>query len=210
MRDRRSHFRGIVPLVAALLLCLASCASPETAPEIPAPSEPGTAALTPAEIPAENTEVTEPAAVPEETEVPEKTEAPEETEVPEEEDVLFYIWIGDTAIAVRPEENVSAEAFLALLEEGDAVVEMQDYGGFEKVGPLGTTLPDCDETITTVPGDVILYQGDQITVYYDTNTWSFTRLGRVEGLDGEALREILGEGGLTAVFSLRGPGGDGE
>ena len=178
--------------------------SPETAGAPPASSETVTRASTPGENTTDAPEAPEPSGIFEET------DTPEETDMPEEEKTLFYIWIGDTALAVRPEENASSEAFLALLREGDVVVEMHDYGGFEKVGPLGTTLPDCDETITTVPGDVILYQGDQVTVYYDTNTWSFTRLGRVEGLSTEALREILGEDGVTAVFSLRGPAGDRE
>ena len=61
--------------------------------------------------------------------------------------------------------------------------------------------PSNDKRITTVPGDVILYQGNQITIYYDTNTWSFTRLGKIQNIDG--LRAILGEGNVTVRFSLR-------
>ena len=79
---------------------------------------------------------------------------------------------------------------------------MHDYGNFEKVGSLPTSLPRNDEQITTEPGDIILYQGNQITIYYDTNTWSFTRLGKVNGLSQSELKAILGSGGVTAVFSI--------
>ena len=79
-------------------------------------------------------------------------------------------------------------------------VEMSDYGGFEKVGPLGTTLPRSDQQITTEPGDVILYQGDQITIYYGTNSWNFTRLARID--DPTDLREKLGDGTVSITFSL--------
>ena len=81
-------------------------------------------------------------------------------------------------------------------------IEMHDYGSFEKVGALGTTLPRNDEQITTEPGDVILYQGNQVTIYYDVNSWSFTRLGKVQGLSQAELKEILGTGNATVTFSL--------
>ena len=87
-----------------------------------------------------------------------------------------------------------------LLAQGPVTVEMDDYGGFEKVGPLGTTLTRSDEQITTQPGDVILYQGNQITIYYGTNTWSFTRLARID--DPTDLREKLGDGTVSVTFSL--------
>ncbi len=84
-------------------------------------------------------------------------------------------------------------------------MDAHDYGNFEKVGALGTQLPTNDERITTEPGDVILYQGDQITVYYDTNSWSFTRLGRVQGVTADELKAILGDGDVTMVLSLNDP-----
>lgn len=73
-----------------------------------------------------------------------------------------------------------------------------------RVGPLGTSLPTNDERITTEPGDVILYQVNQITIYYGTNTWSFTRLGRVQGMSPEEFRSALGGGDAEVVFSLNG------
>ena len=113
-----------------------------------------------------------------------------------------FAHVNGTVLTILTAENSSAEAFYELLEKGDVTVVMHDYGSFEKVGPLGTSLPRNDEQITTGPGDVILYQGDQITIYYDTNSWNFTRLGKVQGLTQAALKAVLGSGDVTVTFSL--------
>ncbi len=99
------------------------------------------------------------------------------------------------------EDNPSAEAFCEWLSrEGPITVEMHDYGDFEKVGDLPQEFPRSDASITTKPGDVILYQGKQITIYYDENTWNFTKLARIEGKTREALLEVFGEGDLAVTF----------
>ena len=69
-----------------------------------------------------------------------------------------------------------------------------DYGNFEKVGDIGMTLPRNDERISVSPGDVILYLGSNICIYYGTNSWNFTRLGRINGYGDEQLRTLLGAG----------------
>ena len=104
----------------------------------------------------------------------------------------------------EPEGNSSAQAFLAKLEEegGSVELELSDYGNFEKVGPLPWELPRNDEKITTVPGDIILYQGDKITIYYDENTWEFTRLARIGNVSKEELLEALGDGDVAVTFWL--------
>jgi len=99
-------------------------------------------------------------------------------------------------------DNSSATAFYELLKKGPLTVDMHDYGNFEKVGSLGTSLPRNDTQITTTAGDIILYQGNQITIYYDTNSWNFTRLGKVDGVTQAELKKILGKGNVTAVFSV--------
>ncbi len=116
--------------------------------------------------------------------------------------ICAYAYVNDKVLTIRPEKNSSAEAFTEALQKGDITVEMHDYGNFEKVGPLGMTLPRNDERITTEPGDVILYQGDKITIYYDINSWSFTRLGKVQQLSQAELKKILGKGDVTVTFSL--------
>jgi hypothetical protein len=115
---------------------------------------------------------------------------------------MIYAHVNGKILKILAAENSSAEAFLDLLKAGDVTIEMHDYGSFEKVGALGTTLPRNDEQITTEPGDVILYQGNQVTIYYDVNSWSFTRLGKVQGLSQAELKEILGTGNAAVTFSL--------
>ena len=99
-------------------------------------------------------------------------------------------------------DNTSAEALAELLSEGPLTLNMSDYGSFEKVGPLPQSLPRNDEHITTEPGDIILYLGNRITIYYDVNTWDFTRLGRIDGITQAELKEILGSGDVTVTLSL--------
>jgi len=101
-------------------------------------------------------------------------------------------------------DNSSAEAFRNLIAEAPLTVEMSDYGGFEKVGPLGYSLPTNDTRITTQPGDVILYLGSNITIYYGVNTWSFTRLGRIDGNPSrESILSVLGNGSANVTFSFK-------
>ena len=109
---------------------------------------------------------------------------------------------GKSELTARLADNSSAVAFYELLKKGPLTVDMHDYGSFEKVGPLGTKLPRNDTQITTQAGDIILYQGNQITIYYDTNSWNFTRLGKVDGITQAELKKILGKGDVTAVFSV--------
>lgn len=117
-----------------------------------------------------------------------------------EEPVMFYIHVNDAVLPVKAENNTSSEALLQLLEAGDITISMHDYGSFEKVGPLGTSIPRNDEDITTTPGDVILYQGNQLTIYYDENRWDFTRLGHID-IEQVELKAILGSGDVTVILS---------
>ncbi|MCR5087989.1 MAG: hypothetical protein K6C08_00575 [Oscillospiraceae bacterium] len=95
------------------------------------------------------------------------------------------------------EDNSSADAFKEKLNSGPVEIDMHDYGGFEKVGLLPWDLPRNDESVTTVPGDVILYQGNQITIYYDENTWNFTRIAKIGNVTREKLLDALGDGDVT-------------
>lgn len=121
-------------------------------------------------------------------------------QISHQEDAMLHITVGGQELLATWEDNSSAQAFRQLLSQGPITVEMEDYGGFEKVGALGTTLPRNDTTITTQPGDVILYQGNQITIYYGTNTWSFTRLAEIQ--DPSRLQDVLGDGSVSVTFSL--------
>ena len=109
---------------------------------------------------------------------------------------------GNHTLTATLADNSSATAFYELLGKRAVTVDMHDYGNFEKVGALGTSLPRNDTQITTSAGDIILYQGNQITIYYDVNSWNFTRLGKIDGTTQAELKEILGKGNVTAVFSV--------
>ena len=134
---------------------------------------------------------------------PTEASTSEESESKKGTDRMFYAHVNGSVLSILGADNSSADAFLDLLKTGDVTIDMHDYGSFEKVGPLGTTIPGNDEQITTEPGEVILYQGNQVTIYYDVNSWSFTRLGKVQGLSQAELKEILGDGNVTVTFSLR-------
>ena len=110
---------------------------------------------------------------------------------------------GNHTLTASLTDNSSAVAFYELLKKGPVTISMHDYGNFEKVGSLGKTLPRNDTQITTSAGDIILYQGNQITIYYDKNSWNFTRLGRVDGKTQAELKQILGKGDVTAVFLIK-------
>lgn len=103
------------------------------------------------------------------------------------------------------EENSSAEALRQLLEKGDLSIRMNDYGDMEKVGSLGTSLPRNDRQTTTQPGDLILYLGNSFVIYYDTNSWNFTRLGRLDGISTrqEVLELLGGKGDITVTLSVK-------
>lgn len=113
----------------------------------------------------------------------------------------MIISVNGHELQVELADNSSARALQELVAAGDVRVSMTDYGDFEKVGDLPKTLPTNDEQITTRPGDLILYQGDKLALYYASNSWSFTRLGRIAGTETEDLRSILGKGSVTATLS---------
>ena len=99
-------------------------------------------------------------------------------------------------------DNSSAEALYELLKQGNVTVEAHDYGNFEKVGNLPQSLPRNDEDINTTAGDIILYQGSSICFYYSTNSWDFTRLGRIDGAENLNLSEIYGNSDAVFVLSI--------
>lgn len=108
---------------------------------------------------------------------------------------------GSTFTAVLA-DNSSTKALKELLAQGDITVRMEDYASMEKVGSLGTSLPRNDHPTTTAPGDLILYQGHNLVIYYDTNSWNFTRLGKIEGVSGKDLLAALGKGEVTVTLSI--------
>ena len=111
---------------------------------------------------------------------------------------------GGRSFAARLEENDAARAFAEMLRGAPLSVRMSDYGGFEKVGRLPVALPASDRRITTSAGDIVLYNRSQIVAFYGPNTWSYTRLAKIENIEG--WREALGKGDVTLTFSITAGG----
>jgi hypothetical protein len=112
------------------------------------------------------------------------------------------IQIGNTLLTATLVENSSVDTLKEILAKGPITINMRDYGSMEKVGPLGMDLPRNDQQITTEAGDIILYQGNALVIYYAPNSWNFTRIGKIDNVTSEMLKEILGDGNVTITISL--------
>lgn len=124
---------------------------------------------------------------------------------PEQEEITkMYITINGNKLEVALAENSSVDALVEILKQGDITYTANDYGDFEKVGDIGHTLPQNNTQITTETGDVILYQGRAICLYYDTNSWNFTRIGKINGYSASEMRSLLcaGDGSVQVTISL--------
>ena len=106
---------------------------------------------------------------------------------------MLVVKAGERIFYATLEDNSSAKALTEKLSTQALTLDMREYGGFEKVGELPWELPANDQKITTKPGDVILYQGNQLTIYYE-NTWSFTKIATMNSVTKDELLKALGEG----------------
>ena len=118
-------------------------------------------------------------------------------------DDLVKVKINDEVFDVKLENNSATQELVKELKKGNVTVNASEYGGFEKVGELGFSLPTNDENIGTNPGDIVLYQGDKISLFYGSHSWSYTKLGKIDDVDSNKLKEVLGSGDVTLEFSLR-------
>ena len=113
---------------------------------------------------------------------------------------MLQMKIGDTDVAVVWEENESVNALKNLCESSPLTIRMSMYGGFEQVGPIGQNLPRNDRQTTTQAGDIVLYSGNQIVVFYGSNSWSYTRLGHISNRSAREMEELLGRGDVTITI----------
>ena len=114
------------------------------------------------------------------------------------------ITVSGKTLPVRIEDNNATKELVKVLRKAPISYDANDYGGFEKVGDLGFSLPASDTRISTQPGDVILYSGNQIVLFYGTNSWSYTRIGKMEYSTLDELKVFLkaGQGKITVTLSL--------
>ena len=117
------------------------------------------------------------------------------------EDTIKLTINNTNTFTAKLENNPSAKALKKLLENGGISIEMKDYAGMKKVGLLGEHLPRNDLPTITSPGDLILYQGKYFVVYYASNSWNFTRLGKIENANAKELKSALGEGDAIITIS---------
>lgn len=119
-------------------------------------------------------------------------------------DMKINITIEGKTMPVNLVDNEATRTLVAALQESPITYEADDYGGFEKVGGLGRSLPTSNQQITTEAGDVILYSGNQIVLFYGSNSWSYTRLGRIEYSSIDELKSFLkaGQGRVSVKLSV--------
>ena len=136
-----------------------------------------------------------------EADIPDSESEDPETEV-ETEDISMKmnVQIGDTSFTATLEDNVATSELIEMMREEPITINMSDYSGFEKVGPLGRSLTTDNHQTTTSAGDIVLYSGNQIVMFYGSNSWSYTRIGKIDDLTG--WEDALGSGSITAEFSL--------
>lgn len=120
--------------------------------------------------------------------------------IKKEESEAMLLEVNGYTFEVELENNTSAKALREYVSKEKRTLSLDDYGNFEKVGDLGIILPRNDETITTKEGDLILYLGNKLCLYYNQNTWDFTKLGHIK--DTTHLKEVLGKGSVQVTLLM--------
>ena len=166
----------------------------ETSLETVSPAEPETSESQPDVI------VSEPPQQPASSVESESQTTDRETMAEEISAMNMMVQVGGSTFTATLEENTAVDALVEMMEQEPVTIQMSDYSGFEKVGPLGTSLPTSNQQTTTQAGDIVLYQGNQMVMFYGSNSWSYTRLGHIDDLTG--WEEALGSGDVTVTFSL--------
>ncbi|MBR3495693.1 MAG: hypothetical protein IKH37_03070 [Prevotella sp.] len=117
----------------------------------------------------------------------------------------MYITIGDETHCITMEDNVGTRALMAALQADNITYTADDYGNFEKVGYVGQSFPTDNHQIATSAGDLVLYNGDNICIFYGSNSWSYTRIGKLDNLSAEEVRQFVkaGEGEVSITLSLQ-------
>ena len=131
-----------------------------------------------------------------------QTETTKESQAGSQETDTMILKINGETVSVEWEDNESVEALMDLVSKEPLSIRMSMYGGFEQVGSIGTSLPRNDVQTTTEAGDIVLYSGDQIVIFYGSNSWSYTRIGRITDKNVDELAEMLGKEDVTISVDL--------
>ena len=121
----------------------------------------------------------------------------------------MYITIGGRTETATLVDNAATRELVARLQEAPVTVTLNASGGFEIWGALGFSLPTSNEQMNAQPGDIVLYNGSNICMFYGTNSWSYTRLGKIDGLTESELGTFLkaGESNISVTLSVSDPTG---
>ena len=130
------------------------------------------------------------------------TEQPQDNKAESKEAKTMLMKINETDVEVTWEDSESVEALKELARDG-LHIQMSMYGGFEQVGSIGQSLPRNDSQTTTQAGDIVLYSGNQLVVFYGSNSWAYTRLGRIVDKTASELSELLGSGDAAITLNLK-------
>ena len=130
------------------------------------------------------------------------TQKDKEADTQEDIEAMLQMRIGNTAVTVEWEDNESVQALRDLCTDNPLTIQMSMYGGFEQVGSIGQSLPRDDQQTTTGAGDIVLYSGNQIVVFYGSNSWAYTRLGHITDQNAAGMSELLGNGDVTITISM--------
>ena len=168
--------RVLTVLLAIMLITMTSCGKSDNSSTQPTTDEPSTTITTPQD---DNSTTKE-----------------DETET-----MKLTLKIHDLEVDVIWADNDSVKALKNLAKDG-LTINMSKYGGFEQVGSIGSTLPSSDTRITTNPGDIVLYSSNQIVLFYDSNTWSYTKLGHIN-LSKSELTDLLGDEDVVVTIDLK-------
>lgn len=177
-----------IATASLLILCMISCSRPEASlsePTASVSSESTTSSSTIIDTVIEESE----------------ENATTQTESSEME-MAMVLRINDQVVGVEWEDNETVNALQAMAANSPVVIQMSMYGGFEQVGPIGLTLPSNDKQITTASGDIVLYSGNQIVIFYGSNSWAYTRLGKVKDISATELEGLLGNGDVTLTITI--------
>lgn len=186
--ERGGHMKRMIAIVAALFLSLGlnACGSKETAPDDQSVEDHNA-----------GTVLSDRAG---EGGTAEDTTSTAETPVTHKEVGDMILLIGDTPVRVTWEDNRTVETLRSMVAADPLTIPMSMYGGFEQVGSIGRSLPRDDRKITTEAGDIVLYSGNKIVLFYGSNTWEYTRLGRISGATAKDLKELLGKGDVSITL----------
>ena len=186
--------KGTTTLALALTLTFLGCAG---SGEMAATSPETSAASSKVELSETIPETTKADEAPQADSTPLAQEEHEEQETEE-----MKLSIDGSNVSVAWENNQAVSDLKALATENPLTVELSSYGGFEQVGPLGTNLTTSDARITTAPGDIVLYAGNQISIFYGPNTWSYTKLGHITDKTAEELADLLGSSRVSITIAV--------